>query len=121
MTSITVTIPLPPADVRSNARVHWSRRAKAIRSYRVKTKVAALVASKSAAPLWVKASVQITAHFPTHQHLDPSNLIDALKGAFDGLEDAKIIVNDKNLWPERPVILTKQINPRIELTITEEL
>jgi len=36
------------------------------------------------------------------------------------LQDAGVIENDKNLWPERPVIVTKDKNPRVELVITEE-
>ena len=120
MTALTITIPLPPKDVRNNARVHWARKAQAIGTYRMMTHLMALQATGNVKPLWEKAKVHITAYFPTARHMDPANLIDGLKGAFDGLEDAGVIVNDKNLWPERPVIVTKDNRPRVELTITKE-
>ena len=121
MTSLTITIPLPPKEVRNNARVHWARKASAVKQYRFEAQFQAIQAMGGPAPFWEKAKVHITAYFPTARHMDPSNLIDGLKGAFDGLEDAGVIVNDKNLWPERPVIVTKDKKPRVELTITQEI
>lgn len=120
MTSLTITIPLPPKEVRNNARVHWARKAGAVKQYRFLTRFRAMTAMGETKLAWKKAKVHITAYFPTARHLDPTNLIDALKPAFDGLEDAGVIENDKNLWPERPVIVTKDANPRVELAITEE-
>ena len=120
MTSITFTIPLPPHEVRNNARCHYRAKAAKIKFYRRLTMYAAREAAGWKKPMWLKASAKVVAYFPTVQHMDPTNLLDALKGPFDGLEDAGIIVNDRELWPERPVIHTKQTNPRIEITITEE-
>lgn len=125
MTSLTITIPLPPKDVRNNARVHYMVKAQAVKVCRTSTRLIALRAITSneisdKLP-WNKAKVHITAYFPTARHLDPANLIDALKPAFDGLEDAGVIENDKNLWPERPVIVTKDANPRVVLVVTEEI
>jgi hypothetical protein len=120
MTSLTITIPLPPKEVRNNARVHWAKKAGAVKRYRFQSYFASLDAIPGRRPFWKKASVKVTAYFPTARHLDPTNLIDALKPAFDGLQDAGVIENDKELWPERPVIVTKDKNPRVELTVTEE-
>ena len=120
MNSLTITIPLPPKEVRNNARVHWSRKAGAIKQYRFRTCFRAMEAMGETKLAWKKAKVNITAYFPTARHMDPANIIDGLKSAFDGLEDAGVIVNDKNLWPERPVIVTKDKRPRVELVITEE-
>jgi Holliday junction resolvase RusA-like endonuclease len=120
MTSLTITLPLPPKEVRNNARVHWAKKAKAVKAYRFEAMFAALQAIAGNAPFWKKANVRVTAYFPTARHLDPDGLIGALKPAFDGLQDAGVIENDKNLWPERPVIVTRNKNPRVELVITEE-
>jgi hypothetical protein len=120
MTSLTITLPLPPKEVRNNARVHWAKKARAVRSYRMQSEITAHNAMKGYCLDWKKAKVHITAYFPTARHLDPTNLIDALKPAFDGLQDAGVIENDKELWPERPVIVTRDKNPRVELVITEE-
>jgi crossover junction endodeoxyribonuclease RusA len=125
MSSLTLTIPLPPSEVRNNARVHWSKKARAVKTYRTETRLRAIraIASNEMSDNlpWKKATAQVTAYFPTARHLDPTNLIDALKSAFDGLQDAGVIEDDKDLWPLRPVIVTRDKNPRIELTITEEL
>jgi Holliday junction resolvase RusA-like endonuclease len=120
MNTLTLTIPLPPPALRNNARVHWSDKAKAVKSYRLLTRFRATTAMGLKKLGWKKATVQVTAYFPTARHLDPTNLIDALKSAFDGLQDAGVIEDDKCLWPLRPVIVTKDKNPRVELTITEE-
>jgi Holliday junction resolvase RusA-like endonuclease len=122
MTSLTITIPLPPKEVRNNWRGHWAKKAAAVKQYRSQAAWAAWREMGSIRwPKWKKASVKVTAYFPTARHLDPTNLIDALKPAFDGLQDAGVIENDKNLWPERPVIVTKDANPRVELVITGEV
>lgn len=120
MTSLTITIPLPPKEVRNNARVHWAKKAAAVKQYRFFAKFRATTAMGLTKLGWKKASVKVTAYFPTARHLDPTNLIDALKPAFDGLQDAGVIENDKELWPERPVIVTRDKNPRVELVITDE-
>ena len=120
MTSLTITIPLPPKEVRNNWRGHRMQKARAVKQYRTQTHLLSLAQMGMAKHNWKKASVHITAYFPTARHMDPTNLIDALKPAFDGLEDAGVIENDKNLWPERPVIVTKDKRPRVELTITQE-
>jgi hypothetical protein len=44
----------------------------------------------------------------------------SLKAAEDGIADAGIIVNDRALWPERPVFDKDAKRPRIEITITRE-
>jgi Holliday junction resolvase RusA-like endonuclease len=121
MNRLTLTIPLPPPALRNNARVHWSKKAQAVKSYRLLTQFRATTAMGLNKLAWKKATVQVTAYFPTARHLDPTNLIDALKSAFDGLQDAGVIENDKDLWPLRPVIVTRDKNPRVELVITEEL
>jgi len=120
MTSLTITIPLPPKEVRNNWRGHWAKKAAAVKQYRFHAHMRALEAMGHREANWKKAKVHITAYFPTARHLDPTNLIDALKPAFDGLQDAGVIENDKNLWPERPVIVTRDKNSRVELTVTEE-
>lgn len=121
MTSLTITIPHPPKECRPNGRYHWARKAKHVKRHRSLSHMACLEALKGRMPeRWRQAKVQVTAYTKTAQHQDPDNLIASLKAAFDGIADAQIVANDKGLWPERPVILKDPVNPRIELTITEE-
>ena len=121
MNSISITLPLPERALSPNTRVHWSRKAKAVKRYRRLAWATAAEASGPGMPeMWAKASVAIAAYYPTRRHPDPDNLIASLKAAFDGLADAGIVSNDRGLWPLRPEIFTDRANPRIELTITEE-
>lgn len=121
MNSITITIPLPPKEVRPNARCHWTAKARHTAAYRRMAHWNTLTAMGSGIPeRWLKAKVNIKAYFPTARHLDPDNLIASLKAAFDGIADAGVVTNDKGLWPERPDIYKDAKNPRIELTVTEE-
>jgi crossover junction endodeoxyribonuclease RusA len=120
MSSITITIPLPERALSPNTRVHWSRKAKAVKRYRRLAWAASFDATPCTPERWAKASVAIVAYYPTRRHPDPDNLIASLKAAFDGIADAGIVANDRGLWPERPAIFTDRTRPRIELTITEE-
>lgn len=58
---------------------------------------------------------------PRNKQPDPDNIIASLKAYIDGLADAGIVANDKNLWPERPAIQRVERLPRVEITITKSL
>lgn len=122
MTSLTITIPHPPKECRPNGQHgHWAKKSEAKKAYRGVSHLACIAALRGRMPeRWRQAKVQVIAYTKTAQHQDPDNLIASLKAAFDGIADAQIVANDKGLWPERPVILKDPVNPRIELTITEE-
>lgn len=122
MTSLTVTIPLPPNAVKPNARSFWAKKSKATKTYRQQAWAAAKQAlHRQTPPMWAKAKMEVKAYFPTASHQDPTNLMASIKAAEDGIQDAGIIANDKCLWPERPQIFKDANNPRIELTITPEV
>lgn len=121
MNSITITLPLPPAALKPNARVHWAQKARAAKRYRRTAEAATIEALNGIEPpRWKMASVLIQAYFPTARHPDPDNAVASLKSAFDGLADAGLIENDRGLWPERPVIGKDKDNPRLVLTIRKE-
>ena len=120
MTSLTITIPLPPKSVKANARSHWRKKAQGAHTYRKQAWAAAVVAVKRKPPRWLKAKMEVKAYFPTTNFPDPTNLMASLKAAEDGLQDAGVIQNDRDLWPERPQMFKDAENPRIELTITPE-
>lgn len=76
--------------------------------------------SAGARPRWKQARVQVVWCSATLMHPDPVNLNQYLKGAFDALQDAHIIENDRWLWPERPVIMTRQADPCVVLYVSQE-
>jgi hypothetical protein len=120
MQSVTITLPLPPAALKPNARPHWAAKAKAVKQCRRIGRVAAIAALAGAPPpRWMRASVLIEAYFPTARHWDPDNLVSSCKAYFDSFQDAGLVENDRELWPERPVIGKDKDNPRLVLTIRE--
>ncbi len=121
MKSLTITIPLPPKAVKPNARSHWRKKAQGNHTYRKQAWAAAKVEVKGNPPMWAKARMEVKAYFKTMNFPDPTNLMASLKAAEDGLQDAGVIVNDRDLWPERPQMFKDASNPRIELTITPEV
>lgn len=122
MNSITIKIPLPPKELGQNSRTHWAKKARATKAYRRTVRwITNAAILPHDPPRWKKARAEVKAFYPTLNAPDPINCLDRLKAAFDGIEDSGLIENDKGLWPERPIILKDAKNPRIEITITEEL
>ena len=119
MTSITIVLPLPDKCLSPNARVHWAKKAKVVKSYRweAQWKVRAKVASR---PLWEKASYKARFYFPDNRRRDADNAIASIKSVLDGVADAGLVVNDSGLWPERPEFHVDKENPRLEITFTKE-
>lgn len=118
--TITITLPHPPSSLRPNGRSHWRVKAQSVKDYRTLAKVRAMEALGTARPMWAAAKVAITWESNTMRHPDPDNIVASLKAAFDGLQDAGVVANDRGLWPERPVILTKRPWPEVRLVITPE-
>ena len=85
--TLTVTLPWPPAILSPNARVHWSKRARAVKGYRNTCWGLANVAKLGVTwqgdiHLWLD-------YFPPNRaRRDQDNLIAASKAALDGLADA---------------------------------
>ena len=121
MTSITIILPIPARKLSPNARVHWAEKAKLTRAARKAAYFAALEAlNLRKPPGWSKARLDVKAFFKTRNFPDPDNLTASMKSSIDGIADAGIILDDKSLWPERPVFEKDASNPRVELTITGE-
>lgn len=95
---VTVTVPLPPAALSPNARVHWAAKAKATRAYRATawiTAVAELGVRRG--PRWPHATALITFAYPTNRRRDADNALASLKAAIDGLRDAGIVEDDAGI------------------------
>ncbi|MFN0127083.1 MAG: hypothetical protein ACKV19_10420 [Verrucomicrobiales bacterium] len=117
---VRIEMPHPPRPLFPNSREHWSRKAQATRIYRRLAAVRASAQMGSVRPRWVKARVLVEWHAQGKTHPDPDAVVSSMKAAFDGLQDAEVIINDRGLWPDRPVILTDQPWPVVVLTVTPE-
>jgi len=97
--TLTITLPIPPKSTHPNARsAHWRTKAGGVKKQRADSATAAcamLVCERLVPPQWERAEVEATFYLPRRQ--DSSNLNEWLKATWDGLQDAKIILNDSGL------------------------
>ena len=91
-TQATITLPfLPPVALSPNARVHWSVKAKATRMMKEATYV---LAKSQQLPAFTKARLHITFVIKAHRRRDADNWLAMMKGAIDGLVEAKVLPDD---------------------------
>lgn len=87
--TISVTLPWPDKVLSPNARVHWSRKAKAVKTARQDAAWLVLEKIMAARILgWPRAAVSMTFCPPDNRRRDRDNLIASMKAATDGIADA---------------------------------
>ena len=120
MFRLTVTLELPPQNVRPNSRPHWRAKAKAVQDYRAKALAAAQEALGGKYPPYLEAAlVHIKFYNKTARKMDGDNIIASMKSAIDGLTDAGIFDDDREVMYLPPLREKDKDNPRIELLIFE--
>lgn len=125
MTSVTLTLPVPhkylnPNNAgRSLAFARGKGRVK--RAAKGNAYLAALHATKSARPMWKRATVHVTLYCrtPSGLRMDADNLIASLKPIADGIAEAGIVENDIGFVWLPPVKVVDKANPRLVLVLTE--
>lgn len=84
---IEVTLPWPSTDLSPNARVHWARKAKAVRSARAEAYLLAKQELREPAT-FQDPVVHLTFCPPDRRRRDWDNMLAGLKSHLDGLSDA---------------------------------
>lgn len=113
----TVVITLPhPHGTSPNDRLHHMDKARAIKQLRSSVADAVILAGADMG--WTEATATIVVYYRRRRSADRDNWIARLKGAFDGLQDAGLIVNDSGLHVTDPVIDVDQRNPRVVMTLS---
>ena len=129
--TITIELPLPPQELRPNARVHWAKKARKVKEYRSRAKWAALrimqrefgdLASRIGGEIIIpfpieQPTVRVTMLNKTARKMDPDNLIASMKSAMDGLTDAGVWADDRELTILSPIRGKDATNPRIIIEI----
>ena len=118
MQTLKVVLPLPPKELSPNARVHWGRKARAVKRYRLVASAAtegALVEAGRPDAAWEATSLQIFLFNRTRHRRDPDNLLAAMKSAFDGIADALGV--DDARWIHLPPVQEKDPDPRVEIRV----
>ena len=121
MNSITITIPIPHRSLSPNSRVHWARKAKHVKTARAIARLLSFTPQlkhETNALLWTNAISTVVWYAKTATHPDPDNALAMLKPYFDGMADAGVLANDRNL-AHNPIRFEKdRANPRVQITIT---
>ncbi len=106
-----IVIPVTPAaELSPNARCHWRVRAKAVKQLRTAAKYCAYSAmgrvpdgSMFDGPVAIRTTI---AWEPRRRIMDGDNALACCKALFDGLQDARIIQDDKQVT-HLPVVQTR--------------
>jgi crossover junction endodeoxyribonuclease RusA len=112
---IVITLPLPAPCLSPNARPHFMQKARATKAYRT---AAFIEARKHKAERWKRATAQATFYKATKRVSDSDNLLASLKSAYDGIADAGIVANDRDLTHKPVVQLVDRANPRVEIELS---
>lgn len=131
--TLTIELPLPPQELRPNARVHWAKKARKVKEYRNRSKWVALHAigergdlafgdpdGEVVCPFPIEQpTVRVTMLNKTARKMDQDNLIASMKSAMDGLTDAGVWTDDREVTILSPIRGKDATNPRIIIEIWE--
>lgn len=121
-----IILGLPPKELSPNSRCYWRVKAAATKAFRTEAQLMAINAMNeqlrplAKRPRWKSAKVQCTFYRRTRHKTDPDNLISSVKAAFDGLTDAGVWSDDRDLTHLPPVTKHDPKNPRLEIEVNEE-
>ena len=119
MQTLRIVLPLPPKELSPNARVHWGRKARMSKRY----KLAAVAATDGAQVeagrpdgIWDAAQLKVCLYNRTAHRRDGDNLIASMKSAFDGIA-ISLGVDDAH-WVHLPPVQEKDAkDPRVEVLL----
>jgi crossover junction endodeoxyribonuclease RusA len=119
MTPLTLTVPAPCQWINLNQRLHWAKRAKLTKSWRLAARVRA---QQAGLPKGLpRVRVTATIHKGNNRAYDAHNLVPTVKAAIDGLVDYGLIPEDTNQHLVGPDMREGAGGPpRLELTIEQE-
>ena len=118
---IIVTIPIPPRATQANAGKHWAPKARATKQQRQDAGFSALEAMRrwGIKHPFAKALVFPKFFFRVKSRHDTSNLGTWLKASLDGLADAKVVTNDRDITLLPSVVFVDPLYERVDLLVTE--
>lgn len=121
--TLTIVLPLPPAELSPNGRPHWRAKAAKTATYRQCAKEAAMIAAYENSEVsqtmpWRSATTQATFYHKDSRRRDRDNLLASIKAGFDGLRDAGLLIDDDELTHLPVVREVDRSNPRVEIELT---
>lgn len=111
-----VVLPWPPKDLSPNARVHWSRRAKAARAYR---SACFWLTKRDCLRPAPDGRLHVTIEFipPDRRQRDRDNLLASIKSGLDGFAEA-LGVNDSRF--DLTIRVAETIGGMVRVRLTSE-
>ena len=116
--AVTVTLSLPPPELRSNwrSRSHWPK-TRATKKHRREAHVLTLLALGGQKPMWKDATAAVSFFFADRGYRDKINLNMSLKAAIDGIVDAGLLLDDRWLTMLPPQVLYDKAQPRVVIEV----
>ena len=109
-----IPLPIPNSVLLPNRKTHWAIKSKAARLQR---RIAFVIARKYLKPMPDDSTLTIYWYAKTRRHPDPDNALAALKSSIDGIVEAGIFTDDKNLKFNPIVFLVDKQQSRVEIVI----
>lgn len=115
---ITIVLPYPPTELWPNKCSYFGmKKAKTKAQYRLIAKLAAMGAKPRGFQPLKEAEAQVTYYSAQKRRRDADNALATLKGAFDGIVDAKVLEDDHGLRHAPVAFCVDKENPRVEISI----
>lgn len=111
-----LTLPWPPNELSPNARVHWSVKAKAVKSYRNACYLACRLANLVAPTTDGNLHLWIDFHPPSNRRIDDDNCLSRLKSGRDGIADYLGV--DDRIFVSHPMVKEKIDGGCVKIRIT---
>lgn len=120
MKTVIIALPIPERTLHPNARVHWARKARAVRQARyVAGWYARDTMTGKRMPRWDQAHIEVTPYYRDKRRRDADGLLASLKSSIDGIVDSGILADDGRLtYTLHPAQVDKH-QPRVVLEIEE--
>lgn len=116
--TMTIELDLPPKVLSPNARAHWAKVASAKKKYR---KAAALIAKAAGTARFTRARMDLDFYVRDRRGLrqDSDNLVSCMKAGRDGIADAGVVENDRDITIGKVRLAVDPNRPRVVVTLTE--
>lgn len=122
MQQVTIILRHPHRLLSPNATVGSIRgrmaKSRVTKEYRQQARLLTNAQLLCSRPMWTTARTSIVWYSRTRTRPDADNALSSLKAAFDGMKDAGLLADDRELGHEPIRFEVDKHNPRVEVTVT---
>lgn len=115
---VHIVLPLPPKECQQNSRCHFMAKARAVKKLReeaCRVTLQARILGDILAPWKERVEAEVYFYCPDNRQRDSTNLMGGLKAAWDGIEDAGLVKNDKQIFAGVKDMQVDKERPRCEV------